>query len=175
MAHVIEFRGRRPRIAPDVYLAPTAVIIGDVVIESGASVWFGAVIRGDHAEHGIRIGARTSIQDNCVVHIGDWGPTLIGDDVTLGHAAVVESCTIGDGCMVGMNAVVLQNAQIGRECVIAAGAVVREGDVIAERSVVAGVPGRVRKQLDGRAADWIARGSRHYVEMARLYREEGIE
>jgi carbonic anhydrase/acetyltransferase-like protein (isoleucine patch superfamily) len=174
MAHIIEFDGKRPQIADDVFLAPTAVIIGDVHIESGASVWFGAVIRGDHAEHRITIGARTSIQDNCVVHIGDWGPTRIGADVTLGHGAVVESCSIGSGCMIGMNAVVLQNAEIAEECVVAAGAVVREGDVIAARSVVAGVPATVRKTLDGRAAQWIARGSSHYVELGSRYRTQGI-
>ena len=174
MAHIFEFEGRRPRIASDVWLAPNAVIIGDVTIESGSTVWFGAVIRGDHAEHGIVIGARTSIQDNCVVHVGGWGPTVVGSDVTVGHGAVFESCTIGNGCMIGMNAVVLQNAQVGAECVIAAGAVVREGDIIADRSVVAGVPGQVKKTLEGRAAEWVARGSQHYVLMGQRYGSQGI-
>lgn len=174
MAHIFEFEGRRPQIASDVWLAPNAVIIGDVTIESGSTIWFGAVIRGDHAEHGVVIGPRTSIQDNCVVHVGGWGPTVVGSDVTVGHGAVFESCTIGNGCMIGMNAVVLQNAQVGAECVIAAGAVVREGDIIADRSVVAGVPGQVKKTLEGRAAEWVARGSQHYVLMGQRYRGQGI-
>lgn len=172
MAHIIEFRGKRPRIADDVYLAPTAVVIGDVTIEAGASVWFGAVIRGDHPENGIRIGARTSIQDNCVVHVGDWAPTVVGADVTVGHGAKFESCTIGDGCMIGMNAVILQDAAVGPECVVAAGAVVREAAQIPGRSVVAGVPAEVKKTLEGRAAEWIAKGSRHYVHLGREYRDE---
>lgn len=174
MAHIIEFRGKRPRIADDVYLAPTAVIIGDVVIESEASVWFGAVIRGDHEENGIHIGPRTSIQDNCVIHVGDWAPTVVGADVTVGHGATFESCTIGDGCMIGMNAVILQNARVGAECVVAAGAVVREGAEIPGRRVVAGVPAEVKKELDGRAAAWIARGSAHYVHLSQEYLEHGV-
>jgi carbonic anhydrase/acetyltransferase-like protein (isoleucine patch superfamily) len=174
MAHIIEFRGKRPRIADDVFLAPTAVIIGDVVIGAGASVWFGAVLRGDHPENPIRIGPRTSIQDNCVIHVGDWAPTVVGADVTVGHGAAFESCTIGDGCMIGMNAVILQDAAVGPECVVAAGAVVREAARIPERSVVAGVPAEVKKRLDGRAAAWIARGSEHYVHLGREYREHGL-
>jgi carbonic anhydrase/acetyltransferase-like protein (isoleucine patch superfamily) len=173
MAHIIEFRGKRPRIADDVYLAPTAVVIGDVTIEPGASVWFGAVLRGDHPENGIRIGPRTSVQDNCVVHVGDWAPTVVGADVTVGHGAKFESCSIGDGSMIGMNAVILQNARVGAACVVAAGAVVREGAQVPDRSVVAGVPAEVKKTLDGRAARWIARGSTHYVHLAREYLEAG--
>lgn len=175
MALLVEFNGQRPQVAPDVFLAPTAVIIGHVRIEAGASVWFGAVIRGDDPDHPIVVGPRTSIQDNCVVHVGGWGPTRVGADVTVGHGAAFESCTIGDGCVVGMNAVILQNAEIGARSVVAAGAVVTEGASFPEGSVVAGVPATLRKRLEGRAAEWIARGGRHYVELAGAYRAAGVD
>ncbi len=174
MATILAFDGVRPRIASDVFLAPTAVVIGNVTIGAGSSVWFGAVLRGDHPDNGIVIGARTSIQDNCVVHVGDWGPTVVGDDVTVGHGAKFESCRIGRGSLVGMNAVVLQEADIGEACLIAAGAVVKESAVIPDRSVVAGVPARVKKTLEGSAAAWIGRSARHYHELSRRYLAQGI-
>jgi carbonic anhydrase/acetyltransferase-like protein (isoleucine patch superfamily) len=174
MAILLPFQGKLPRVAESAFIAPNAVLIGDVTVEEEASVWFGAVLRGDHAENGIVVGAGSSVQDNCVVHVGGWAPTVIGKNVTVGHGAKFESCTIGDLSLIGMNAVILQNARIGRECVIAANAVVREGAQIPDRSLVAGVPGEVKKQLDGSAAEWVARGGKHYIELARTYREEQI-
>lgn len=174
MAILLPFHGKRPRVADSAFIAPTAVLIGDVTVEEEASVWFGAVLRGDNSENGIVVGAGTSVQDNCVVHVGGWAPTLIGRQVTVGHGAKFESCTIGDRSVIGMNAVILQNAQIGTECVIAANAVVLEGTRIPDRSLVAGVPGKVKKQLDGSAAEWVRRGGRHYIELARSYREQGV-
>lgn len=175
MGLVFPFGGHTPKIASDVFIAPSAVIIGNVEIGEGASVWFGAVIRGDDPDRPIVIGARTSIQDNCVVHVGHWGPTRVGADVTVGHGAAFESCTIGDGCMIGMNAVILQKASVGAECVVGAGAVITEGAEFPDRSVIAGVPARLKKTLDGRAAEWIARGGQHYVELSRQYREAGVD
>lgn len=174
MARIYEFRGKRPRIHPTAFVAPTAVLVGDVTVGPEASIWFGAVLRGDDPDHGIVVGARSSVQDQCMVHVGTWGPTLIGDGVTVGHGAKFESCVIGDGSLVGMNAVILQEARIGEECVIAANAVVMEGTRIPDRSVVAGVPGKVRKTLEGSAAEWIHRSARHYVELSREYLGEGI-
>jgi carbonic anhydrase/acetyltransferase-like protein (isoleucine patch superfamily) len=174
MALIVPFEGRKPRIDPSAFLAPTAVVIGDVTIGPECSVWFGAVLRGDSLEHPIVIGRRTSIQENCVVHVGHWGPTIVGDDVTVGHGAKFECCTIGDRAVIGMNAVVLQNAVIGRECLIAAGTIVLEGAQIPDRSVVAGVPGRVKKTIEGGAADWIRGGGSHYVELSRRYLDQGI-
>jgi carbonic anhydrase/acetyltransferase-like protein (isoleucine patch superfamily) len=169
MALILPFRGRVPRVAPDAFLAPTAVLIGDVTVESEASVWFGAVLRGDDPDHGIVVGRRSSVQENCVVHVGRWGPTVIGPECTIGHGAKFESCTIGEGTIVGMNAVILQEAVIGRECVIAAGAVVMERARIPDRSLVAGVPAEVKKKLEGSAAAWVEGGGRHYVELSREY------
>ncbi len=174
MAILLPFRGKRPRVAESAFIAPNAVLIGDVTVEEAASVWFGAVLRGDDAENGIGVVAGTSVQDNCVVHVGDWAPTIIGKNVTVGHGAKFESCTIGDRSVIGMNAVILQDARIGTECVIAANAVVLEGARIPDRSLVAGVPGRVKKQLDGSSAEWVARGAQYYIELARTYRENNI-
>jgi carbonic anhydrase/acetyltransferase-like protein (isoleucine patch superfamily) len=174
VAILLPFQGKRPRVAESAFIAPNAVLIGDVTVEEDASVWFGAVLRGDHPEHGIVVGAGTSVQDNCVIHVGGWAPTVVGQYVTVGHGAKFESCTIGDRSVIGMNAVILQNAGIGTECVVAANSVVLEGTQIPDRSLVAGVPGQVKKQLDGSAAEWVGRGGRHYVELARTYNEEGI-
>lgn len=172
MALLLPFGGATPVVHESAFLAPTAVLVGNVTVGPEASVWFGAVLRGDDPRHGIVVGARTSVQDNCVVHVGDWGPTVIGEDATIGHGAAFECCTIGDRTVVGMNAVILQKAEIGPECLVAAGSVVREGARIPARSLVAGVPAEVKKQLDGSAADWVAGGGQHYVELARRYRSQ---
>jgi carbonic anhydrase/acetyltransferase-like protein (isoleucine patch superfamily) len=174
MALILAFDGKAPVIHPTAFVAPGAVLVGDVTVGAEASIWFGAVLRGDHVEHGIVVGSRTSVQDNCVVHVGRWAPTIIGEDVTIGHGAKLESCTIGDRSVIGMNAVILPSAVVGEECVIAANAVVLEGAVIPPRSVVAGVPGKVKKSLDGSAAEWIARGGSHYVSLSRRYLQQGI-
>jgi carbonic anhydrase/acetyltransferase-like protein (isoleucine patch superfamily) len=174
MALVIPFAGKTPRIDPTAFLAPNAVVVGDVTIGPESSVWFGAILRGDDPNHGVVVGARTSVQENCVVHVGRWGPTVIGDDVTVGHGAKFECCTIGDRSVIGMNAVILQNARIGEECVVAANTVVLEGAEIPPRSVVAGVPGKVKKTLEGGAAEWIKDGGAHYVALSRKYLGEGI-
>lgn len=171
---VLPFNGKFPDIHPSVFVAPTAVIIGDVTIGPEASIWFGAVLRGDDPDNGIVVGAGSSVQENCVVHVGAWAPTLIGEHVTVGHGAKFESCTIGDRTVVGMNAVILQRATIGAECVLGANTVVLEGADIPPRSVVAGVPGRVKKTLEGSAAEWVARGGTHYVELSRAYRAQGL-
>lgn len=172
MATVLSFAGKTPSVHPSAFVAPTAVLIGDVTVGEEASIWFGAVLRGDDPDHGIVVGARTSVQDNCVVHVGRWGPTLIGCDVTVGHGAKFESCTIGDRTVVGMNAVILQRAVVGEECLLAANTVVLEGAEIPARSLVAGVPGRVKKTLEGSAAEWIAGGGEHYVRLSREYLAE---
>ena len=174
MGRVIPFGRHAPRIADDAFVAPTAVLVGNVVVESEASIWFGAVLRGDDPDHPIVVGRRSSVQDNCVVHVGRWGPTVIGPECTVGHGATFESCTIGEGTIVGMNAVILQEAEIGRECVIAAGAVVKEGARIGDRSLVAGVPAVVKKTLEGSAAAWVEGGGAHYVELSRAYLDAGI-
>jgi carbonic anhydrase/acetyltransferase-like protein (isoleucine patch superfamily) len=174
MAILLPFGGHSPRIAPDAFVAPNAVLIGNVIVESKASIWFGAVLRGDDPTHPIVVGAGSSVQDNAVIHVGFWGPTIIGPDATIGHGAIFECCEIGRGTLVGMNAVILQEAVIGAECVIAAGTVVLEKTRIPDRSVVAGIPGKVRKELDGASAQWLLRSPPHYQKLAQRYRAEGI-
>jgi carbonic anhydrase/acetyltransferase-like protein (isoleucine patch superfamily) len=174
LALLLPFDGRFPTVADDAFLAPTAVLVGDVRVEARASVWFGAVLRGDHAEHAIRIGSESNVQDGAIVHVGDWGPTVVEPRVTIGHGAVLESCRIGEGSVIGMRAVVLQEAVVGRECLVAAGAVVLEGHGIPDRSLVVGVPAAVRKKLDGSSAEWVDRSWRHYVDLSRRYLEAGM-
>lgn len=173
-ALLLPHNGVWPDVAEDAFLAPGAVLIGNVRVGSQSSVWFGAVLRGDHPEHGIVVGPRTSVQDGCVIHVGDWRPTTVGADCTIGHGAKFESCAIGDGCTVGMNAVILQDAVIGARSLVAAGAVVLEKTEVPPGSLVAGVPAKVRKALEGSAARWIARGGDHYVELSRRYLAQGI-
>ena len=172
MGRVISFGGRCPRIAETAFVAPTAVVIGNVAIGEEASVWFGAVLRGDHPENGIRVGARANVQENAVIHTSEQAPTVIEEEVTVGHGAIMESCRVGRGAVVGMGAVVLQRAEVGAGCVVAAGAVVKEGAVIPPRSLVAGVPGRVRP-LSDTATSWTERSARHYVELSRRFMASG--
>lgn len=174
MALLLPFNGVSPRVSPDAFLAPNAVLVGNVTVGPEASVWFGAVLRGDHPEFGILVGPRTSIQDNCVIHVGDWQPTRIGSDVTVGHGAKFESCTIEDGCVIGMNAVILQEAVIGAGSLVAAGAVVLEGARVPPGSLVAGVPAKVRKTLEGSSSRWVGRSSAHYLELSQSYLAQGI-
>ena len=173
MALVMPFNGRTPRIAGSAFLAPTAVVIGDVEVGEDASVWFGAVLRGDHPENGIRVGERTNVQENAVIHTSHEGPTVIEDEVTVGHGAIMESCRIGRRTVVGMGAVVLQRAEVGEGCLIAAGAVVREGARIPPHRLVAGVPGRMRALSEG-AASWTERSARHYVELSRRFMADRV-
>ena len=171
---ILPFGGIHPRIDPSAFIAPTAVIIGNVTIGAEASVWFGAVIRGDEPEYEINVGARTSIQDNCVVHVSRQGATLIGAEVTVGHGAILESCVIGDRALIGMNAVVLQTATVGESALIAAGAVVGSGAEIPPRTLAAGSPAIVKKELQGESLRWVTTSAQHYVELSRDYLMQGI-
>src|SRR3954465_12138373 len=122
---IIELDGKTPQVAEDAFIAPTAVLIGDVTIGAGASIWFGAVLRGDNSQ--IVIGRGSNVQDNCVIHCADGLPTIVGENVPIGHMAMLEGCTIGAGALVGMGAIVLQRAKVGAASLIAAGSVVGEG------------------------------------------------
>jgi carbonic anhydrase/acetyltransferase-like protein (isoleucine patch superfamily) len=171
---IIPYRGRTPRIDPSAFVAPTAVIIGDVDVGPESSIWFGAVLRGDHPEHGIRIGARTSIQDNCVLHVSARGATIVGDEVTVGHGAVFESCEIRRSALIGMNAVILHGAVVDEEALVAALSVVPAGMHVPPRTLVAGAPARVRRELSGESAAWVHTSAQHYVDLSRTYLDEGI-
>ncbi|MGH7503456.1 MAG: gamma carbonic anhydrase family protein [Longimicrobiales bacterium] len=170
---LIPFGAHTPRVHPTAFVAPTAVLIGNVEVGAHSSIWFGAVLRGDQPVHGIRIGERTSIQDNCVLHVSARGPTIVGDAVTVGHGAVFESCIIHDSALIGMNAVILHEAVIGEEALVAALSVVPERMEVPPRALVAGAPARIRKTLSGDAADWVLHSADHYVELAQRYLNEG--
>ena len=174
MAHILPFAGCMPRIHPTAFVAPNAVLIGDVEVGEESSIWFGAVLRGDHPDNGIRVGARASVQDNCVLPVCARGPTIVGDEVTVGHGAVFESCEIRRGALIGMNAVILHGAVIGEAALVAALSVVPEGMQVPAHTLVAGAPARIRKALAGESAGWIGRSADHYVALSRQYLEQGI-
>lgn len=159
-----------PRLGPDVFVAPNATVVGDVVLGAAASVWFGAVIRGDVMA--IRIGARTNIQDNAVVHVtGGKASTAIGDDVTVGHLAMLHGCTIGSRCLIGMTSVVLDGAVIEDDCFVAAGSLVTPGTRIPTRSLALGRPARVVRALEDADLAQIAEASALYMQYARDFSE----
>jgi len=162
------FQGKHPTIGADVYVAPTAHVIGDVELADGASVWYGAVVRGDVWR--IRIGPYTNIQDLCVCHVTTGGPALIvGARVTVGHRAILHSCTIEDGCLIGMGAVLLDGVKIGRGSIIAAGSVLLQGLEVPPHSLVAGIPATVKRTLDPEAAERLARNAEEYHTLALAY------
>lgn len=174
MERFLAFGGKRPRVHATAFVAPNAVLIGDVEVGPEASIWFGAVLRGDHAAHGVRIGAGTSVQDNCVVHVSARGPTVLGENVTVGHGATFESCEIRRGALIGMGSVILHGAVIGEAALVAALSVVPETMQVPPRTLVAGAPARVRKQLSGESARWVEESAEHYVQLSRSYLEQGI-
>ena len=142
---ILPFKDKSPVISADAFIAPTATIIGDVEIAAGASIWYGAVIRGHLAP--IRIGANTNVQDNCTIHIDVDKPTIIGEDVTVGHNSVVHGCTIENRCLIGMNAVILSGAHLQQGTVIAAGALIKEGQTVGPCQLLAGIPAVVKREL----------------------------
>ena len=164
-----EYRGKRPQVHPRAFVAPTAVLIGDVAIAEGASVWFGTVLRGDMAR--IEIGARTSVQDNSVIHTEIDEPTIIGEDVTIGHLALVHSSVVERNVLVGQAAVLVGANHVGAGTVIGAGAVLPEGMKVPGRSLVLGVPARVIRETGPDDERWTVRAAEHYTELAAWYRE----
>ena len=148
---IITYRGKTPKIHPSAFVAPTAVLIGDVEVGEESSIWFGTVLRGDNGP--IRIGARTSVQDNAVLHVTTL--TQIDDDVTIGHCAVMEDCHVKSHALIGSNAVLLNGCVIGEGALVAAGSVVGERVEIPDRTLAAGVPAKVKKAIEGEAAHWI--------------------
>lgn len=167
-ALVLPYRGIWPRISPEAFLAPGAVIAGDVTIEAGANIWFGAVLRGDSAA--ITVGARTNIQDGCVLHTDTDTPCTVGANCSLGHGAVVHGATLEEGVLVGMRATVLNSAVVGAGCLIAAGALVAEGKRIPAHQLVMGVPGRVVRPVNEEERARVRDGVSHYLAYAQEYR-----
>ena len=164
--------GIAPEIAIDAWVADTAVLIGRVVLEAEANIWFGAVLRGDNEE--IRVGRGSNVQENAVLHTDMGYPLTIGAQCTIGHKAMLHGCTIGDGSLIGMGAVVLNGAKIGRGCLIGAGALITEGKEIPDGSLVMGAPGRVVRVLDDEARARLLMSARGYQANARRF-AKGLE
>lgn len=163
-----ELGGRRPKIHPDAYIAPTAVLIGEVEVEAHASVWFGAVLRGDEAA--IKIGEGANVQDNVVIHCAVDLPTVIERNATVGHSAQLEGCVVEQGALVGMGATMLQRSRLGAGSMLAAGAVLTEGKEIPPGHLAAGVPAIVKKPLGGSSNQWVGTSAQHYRDRVVRYR-----
>jgi carbonic anhydrase/acetyltransferase-like protein (isoleucine patch superfamily) len=157
-----------PRIDPTAFIAPTAVVMGDVTLGARSSVWYTSVVRGDMAP--IVIGADSNIQDGSIVHVDEGVPCTIGERVGVGHRVILHGCTVEDDSLIGMGSVLLNNVRIGRGSVVAAGAVIPEGVEVPPGSLVMGVPGRIVRAVDPALAGRIAATWRHYVEQARVHR-----
>ena len=159
-----------PQLARGVWIADTARVIGDVMLGEDVSVWYGCVLRGD--THRIRVGARTNIQDQSVLHVteGDH-PCLVGEEVSVGHRAVVHGCEVGDGALIGIGAVVLDGARVGRDAAVGAGAVVAPGAEIPDRMLALGVPARIVRERSPEEIALQRERTRHYVETARRHAE----
>lgn len=165
---IIPFRSIAPTLSPTAFVASNATVIGDVELSDESSVWFNAVIRGDPGP--IVIGRRTNVQDNVVIHTSDKHSVEIGDDVTIGHCAVVHGCKISDNVLIGMNATVLDGAEIGENCIIGANALVPPGKRIPAGSLVTGVPGKVQRQLSDKDIVHIKENAEEYVRLLKEYK-----
>ncbi|MCB0291720.1 MAG: gamma carbonic anhydrase family protein [Calditrichaeota bacterium] len=162
-----------PTIHPEAFIAPGARVMGDVRLAAGASVWYNAVLRGDI--NYISIGERSNIQDGCILHLENEKPCIVGNDVTVGHGAILHGCVVEDGCLIGMGAIILSGAVIGRGSVIAAGALVREGALVAPFSLMAGLPAKRVRQLDESTYETHLKWAAKYVKLAGIHEERGAK
>ena len=158
-----------PEIADDAWVAPDANLIGKVVLEAGANVWFGSTLRGDNEE--VRVGAGSNIQENCVLHTDMGYPLTVGPNCTVGHKVMLHGCTIGAGSLIGMGAVILNGAKIGKGCLIGAGALITEGKEIPDGSLVMGAPGKVVRSLDDAARAALLDSAARYSSNAARFRK----
>ena len=160
--------GVSPQTADDSWIAPDANVIGDIVVEDGASIWFGSTLRGDNER--ITVGTGSNIQENCVLHTDMGYPLTIGHGCTIGHKVMLHGCTIGDNTLIGMGATILNGAKIGNNCLIGAGALITEGKEIPDGSLVMGVPGKVVRALDDAAIDGLRKSAKGYQANMRRFR-----
>jgi len=164
---ILEYEGKHPKIGARVFIAPNAVVVGDVEIGDDASVWFGVVLRGDSGR--IEIGSGSNIQDNTVIHVSRSHPTIIGGDVTIGHGALLEGCVVRDGAVIGMGAIVLHEVEVGEQAMVAAGSVLTPGTRIPARTLAAGSPAQVKKELSGAALRAVEGSASAYRELKNRY------
>lgn len=169
---MLPFGSLRPRIDPSAWIAPGATVVGDVEIGPDSSVFFGCVLRGD--VHAIRIGSRTNVQDNSVLHVTkERFPTWLGDEVTVGHRAVVHGCRVGDGALIGIGAIVMDGAEVGEEALVGAGALVPPGATVPPGALVIGAPARIVRSLSASERTLQRTLARHYVTVAHAHRASG--
>ncbi|MFK7872648.1 MAG: gamma carbonic anhydrase family protein [Oligoflexales bacterium] len=162
------YKEHKPTLGKGVFLAPGVHIIGDVHIGDDSNIWFNTVIRGD--VHHIRIGKRTNIQDNTTIHVTTGlYPTLLGNDVTVGHNAILHGCTIEDECLIGMGAIVMDQVTVGRQCIIGAGSLLPQGKTYPEGSLIVGSPATVRRKLSKEEIAGLKHSATHYVDIAKSY------
>ena len=159
-----EFGEKAPQLSDDIFIADTAAVLGDVAVDRGSSIWFGAAVRGDEGH--IKIGENSNIQDNATIHSG----TDIGCGVTIGHNAIVHGCTIGNNSLIGMGAIVLDGAEIGENCIVGAGALVTMGKVFPNNSLIIGSPASVKRSLTDEEVASIKQNAKEYVSLSRKYR-----
>ena len=166
---MVSFGGKNPRDHGAAFVAPNATLIGDVVLEPGATVWYGAVLRGDDGT--LTIGENSNVQDNAVLHCDKNGGVTLGKNVTVGHSAIVHGCTVGDGTLIGMHATLLNHCTVGKNCIIGAGALVPEGMVIPDGMVAVGVPARVIKPVTEQQIATNLRNAQAYVTPGKAHAE----
>lgn len=165
---ILAYKGVMPQLGKGVYIAPSAYVIGDVILGEDVSVWFGAVIRGDVNE--IRIGKKTNIQDRCVIHVTTNGlGTYIGEGVTIGHGAILHACKVEDYSLIGMGSVLLDGAHVGKECLVAANSLLTPHQKFPPRSLIMGQPAKVKRTLTQEEVDFLYYSAHHYVEVAQDY------
>jgi carbonic anhydrase/acetyltransferase-like protein (isoleucine patch superfamily) len=170
---LLPFNNIAPQVDLTAYVQSSARVIGDVHLGADASVWFNVVIRAD--VHHVRIGCRTNVQDNSTIHVtrGRW-PTIVGEDVTIGHGVILHGCTIGNRCLIGIGAIVLDGCEVGDECLIGAGALLTPGTKIAAGHLVLGSPAKAARRLKAVEREHIRQSAQNYVERAGQYRVHGI-
>lgn len=166
-----EYGGKTPDVSGAAFIAENAVIIGDVTLKKGSSVWYGAVLRAE--EESITVGENSNIQDNCTVHCSTGHPVVIGDNVSVGHNALLHGCTVGAGSLIGMHSTVMNGASLGKSCLVGAGALVTENKRFDDNSLIIGVPAKIKGSLDEKTAAQLAKNAAHYRRLAGEYQKGG--
>lgn len=168
---IMELNGKRPETEKVSFIAENATIIGDVKLEEGTTVWYGAVIRGDGDS--IRIGKNTNIQDNTVVHVDPDNPVSIGEGVTIGHSCIIHGCTIGDNCLIGMGSIIMNGAKIGDNCLVGAGALITENKEFPSGSKIIGSPAKMKSEVTEKDLELIRYSADYYMKDAEMYSTKG--